>query len=343
MLSSPTGLEQALPAEVLRPAGTFMRTSDIDAASEAIKEAYAPNRLQVADGRARMDLRMWLNDLPGLNLGYVSFGTEVSVSAPPPSRYVVCLPTAGRLEVGSGRDSLVASPGTGAITSAFEPSFFNDWSPDCRLVTLRFDKAELENVLSSLLGRPLSRTVRFDLRMNLTTARAESFLRSVTMLRAELQRPDGMTSEPMMAASLARLVMTGLLLAQPHNYSQELQQPARSVMPGSIRNAIELIESGPAEVCSVADLAKAASLSVRALEEGFQKHVGMPPMTYLRQIRLERVHAELGMADSGTTTASSVARRWGFSHYGRFATAYRSKFGKAPAETLREDRRVRWT
>jgi AraC-like DNA-binding protein len=42
-------------------------------------------------------------------------------------------------------------------------------------------------------------------------------------------------------------------------------------------------------------------------------------MAYLRQVRMARAHEELLAADSERTTASTVARKWGFGHYGRFA------------------------
>jgi AraC-like DNA-binding protein len=40
-------------------------------------------------------------------------------------------------------------------------------------------------------------------------------------------------------------------------------------------------------------------------------------------------------ADPFTTTATAVARKWGFGHYGRFAADYRRRFGHKPSETLR--------
>jgi transcriptional regulator GlxA family with amidase domain len=58
-------------------------------------------------------------------------------------------------------------------------------------------------------------------------------------------------------------------------------------------------------------------------------------MAYLRQIRLTRAHEELRQARPGRTTVALVAHRWGFSHLGRFAAAYRERYGVAPSGTLR--------
>jgi AraC-like DNA-binding protein len=58
-------------------------------------------------------------------------------------------------------------------------------------------------------------------------------------------------------------------------------------------------------------------------------------MAYLRQVRMARAHEELLAADPELTTASAIARKWGFGHYGRFAAEYARRFCRKPSETLR--------
>jgi transcriptional regulator GlxA family with amidase domain len=88
-------------------------------------------------------------------------------------------------------------------------------------------------------------------------------------------------------------------------------------------------------VASVTDLARRANTSVRSLEEGFRAHLGTTPMRYLRDVRLAHAHEALRRGDPEATTATAIAHRWGFNHYGRFASQYRVKFGRTPGETLR--------
>ncbi len=73
-------------------------------------------------------------------------------------------------------------------------------------------------------------------------------------------------------------------------------------------------------------------LRVRRLQEGFQEYVGATPSACLRDIRLARAHEDL-MAAS-TSTVAEVAARWNFTNTGRFAAAYRDKYGCAPSTTL---------
>jgi AraC-like DNA-binding protein len=58
-------------------------------------------------------------------------------------------------------------------------------------------------------------------------------------------------------------------------------------------------------------------------------------MTYLREVRLLRIHSELREVDPDTVTVGALASRWGFLHAGRFAAAYKRKFGCSPSTTLR--------
>jgi transcriptional regulator GlxA family with amidase domain len=55
-------------------------------------------------------------------------------------------------------------------------------------------------------------------------------------------------------------------------------------------------------------------------------------MRYLRQVRLNRAREDLTQAHG---TVADTAYYWGFTNPGRFARAYRDRFGELPAETLK--------
>jgi transcriptional regulator GlxA family with amidase domain len=56
--------------------------------------------------------------------------------------------------------------------------------------------------------------------------------------------------------------------------------------------------SSPAARCHV---------SARSLQEGFRIHLGISPMTYLREVRLRRAHETLRRSDPSVVTVASVA------------------------------------
>jgi transcriptional regulator GlxA family with amidase domain len=112
--------------------------------------------------------------------------------------------------------------------------------------------------------------------------------------------------------------------------------PSGAVRPPAVRRAIAYLEDSAAEDVRISDVAAAARLSTRALQEAFRQHLDTTPMAYLKSIRLARAHADLrrSSVEDGTTVAA-VAYRWGFGNLGRFAADYRQEFGRSPREVLR--------
>lgn len=102
-----------------------------------------------------------------------------------------------------------------------------------------------------------------------------------------------------------------------------------------VRLAIEAIEAGPDLPLTTSTLAAHCNVSVRTLQAGFQHHLGVSPMAYLRDERLRRARLELESADPSSTTVAEIAHRWGFSHLGRFGAAYKARYGETPARALR--------
>ena len=66
----------------------------------------------------------------------------------------------------------------------------------------------------------------------------------------------------------------------------------------------------------------------------FQRHLGMSPMAYVREVRVRSAHRDLRSADPAHTTVAAIAHRWGFTHLGRFAAAHKKKFGNTPVQAL---------
>ncbi len=87
-----------------------------------------------------------------------------------------------------------------------------------------------------------------------------------------------------------------------------------------------------AEQITLAGLASACGASERTLLKQFQRLVGLPPLAYLRRLRLNVARNELTRAENNDVI-SDIAMRCGFSHLGRFAAEYRRLFGETPSAT----------
>jgi transcriptional regulator GlxA family with amidase domain len=136
---------------------------------------------------------------------------------------------------------------------------------------------------------------------------------------------------------LQHLLIEGLLLTQPHNYTAALIDDGRPASEAVVKRAIDLVRAYPESAWTTAKLARATGVSARALQKAFARSGEPPPMTYLRHLRLHRVRAELADASQRrcSATITTVASRWGFVHLGRFAQQYRQVFGESPSQTLR--------
>jgi AraC-like DNA-binding protein len=103
----------------------------------------------------------------------------------------------------------------------------------------------------------------------------------------------------------------------------------------AVARAIAYIDACVAEHVTLPDIAEAARLSVRGVQYAFQRHLGVTPLSYLRDRRLDACRVELIASDPAVTSVAAVARRWGFAHLSRFAQAYRERFGEYPSVTIR--------
>jgi transcriptional regulator GlxA family with amidase domain len=158
------------------------------------------------------------------------------------------------------------------------------------------------------------------------------------MLNHQLGHADSVVLQPLVAPPLVDGFIRGFLLVTGHPYRERLDAPAETGRPAAIRTAIDIMEAEPQTPLTIYALAARCHVSVRTLQEGFQRHVGVPPMAYLRKVRLRRAHDDLCAADPSAQTVASIARSWGFAHMGRFAAAHEAEYGVSPVRVLRGTR-----
>jgi AraC-like DNA-binding protein len=314
------------------PASRSVSACDVAEATSALKDVYQAVTLRVGKKQPRLQMRLQTLDLWGGKLAKLNITNATIVTEPYPY-YTVVLPSSGRLRLSTTNDSASLNPKVGAVLTPGGPVRADYPANAGDVVTLVIEPQALHDELATMLGRHVKSPLNFAFRLDPT--HSTPFRRAMSLLNAELAAPAGMTDSPRTSGHLARLVIAGLLLSQPHDFSRELLEPAGLLGPATVRAAVAAIEERAAEILTVADIARASNISVRALENGFRRHLGMPPMKYLRQLRMTRAHQELLGADPTRTTATSVALKWHFAHYGRFAADYRRRYGCQPSETLR--------
>ena len=104
--------------------------------------------------------------------------------------------------------------------------------------------------------------------------------------------------------------------------------------PRFVLRAQAYIEQYAHEPLTAGVIAENAGISVRSLFSGFRKYRDTTPMAYLRDLRLDKVRAELLAGPTCRGSVTRIALHWGFSHFGQFSAAYRRRFGELPSQTV---------
>lgn len=200
---------------------------------------------------------------------------------------------------------------------------------------LRIERNALEDTLSSAIGHHVHGQIDFAPSIITSRGPARSLIQVVLMLNHELTQPDTALTQALIASHLAESVTRTVLLATDHPYRHALTASGCYLAPKVIRRAVEIIEAQAHQPLTLSYLAAQSCVSTRTLQDGFRRHMGMSPMAYLRQVRLRYAHQDLLEADASVDTVTSIAQRWGYSNYGRFAAAHAARYGEAPSNTLR--------
>jgi AraC-like DNA-binding protein len=146
---------------------------------------------------------------------------------------------------------------------------------------------------------------------------------------------DAVARQPLLLGNAARLIAGAALSTFPNTAVTDPTATDRwDACAATLHRALAYMEEHLGEDISVADLAAAAHVSVRAIQLAFRRHLDTTPTARLRGMRLERARLDLLEADPRRCTIAEVATRWGFSP-SRFAGYFRQAYGVHPGEVFR--------
>lgn len=117
-----------------------------------------------------------------------------------------------------------------------------------------------------------------------------------------------------------------------------LENPEIIVKPARparlVRQATDLAIADESGSIGLLEICAELKVSLRTLHYAFQDVTGMSPATWLRRIRLNRVHKTLLRSAPDDILVKQVAIENGFLHAGHFSDQYQRFFGCLPSETL---------
>lgn len=310
------------------------RATRFDAFRESVNSVFYPARIEPCSRGGLLQRRtLRAVSLKYLTVGFVRFGTETRIDPGPLGSYHVNVPLAGCVESECGPRQVLARPGTATVFTPREHTRLPRWGPDADVLCVKIERRSLESELEGLLGRPVDSCVRFDLAFDVTGATGSSWLSALRLLLDELDSEQSLTRRSAAhCEQLERLIISTLLRAQPHDHHEALFEAAPPARSRIVKRVLDALEAAPEQPWTLGDMARVAGVGARRLQQGFAEQTGMSPITYLRTLRLERARFDLG---DGAESVGAVAHRWGFTHLGRFAEAYRTRFGETPSQTLR--------
>lgn len=248
--------------------------------------------------------------------------------------YRVFLMRSGRAEWVHPGFAVGGVAGTAAVYTPEGPGALR-WNANTEILLIKIDRRAVEDALSDALGRPMTAEPDFEPLMPIDTGPAQSWINMLGLFAEQFFHPDGLIHQPLVGMPFVDSLVRGFLLAAEHSYRNALLGREPSVTPRAIRAAVDVIEAEAHLPLTLSSIAARSQVSVRSLQQGFRRHLGMSPMSYLREVRLHRAHQDLVESDPSTVTVASVAYGWGFTNLGRFAAAHTARYREPPAKTLR--------
>jgi AraC-like DNA-binding protein len=313
--------------------GEVFETTDVEFAEHALSSAYGSMRLSAHGERRGMRLahdRLTL----AARLDHVSFAMTFDADAAPPGALIFCELTSGRVRHGSGHGDRCYGPGQPFL--AVQPEHgYTATVADADAEAAVIHSALPNELAESAPGRA-PRPVRFTGFEPVSPQAAAQWHATYAYVRDTVLTSPEAAGQPLVAASVTRLLAATALAVFPNNALTDPTTADRhDASPPALRRAVAFIEENAHTDITVADIAAAAFVTIRAVQLAFQRHRDTTPTQYLRQVRLARAHRDLIAADPDSRTVTAVAYRWGFHSPSRFAAAYRYAYGINPGRTLR--------
>ncbi|AEA64668.1 anthranilate 1,2-dioxygenase regulatory protein AndR [Burkholderia gladioli] len=325
----------------------LFESRDLDETRERISRVMQPHALVPGGRRHGGAAHMDFVRLGRLGLGAIAFGEAMQVRVDAVDGYhLLMFCVAGHARVRAGGRLLAVDGRTGVICAPGE-TFDAELSADCEQFVMRIDAAALAALTDGAPG--------LDPVVGVGGASLAPWFQQLMLVARSPDLLEAACANPRVADRIEQLLLDLLVDGHPARAAGRLGLPARAhaalpvpagnpaglaiaprrhdPAPAFVRRAQEFVETAYAQPLQLADIVAAAGVPERTLREGFLQFRGLSPTQFLRATRLEHAREMLGAAAPGRRIAD-IALDCGFAHLGRFAIAYRERFGESPSDTL---------
>lgn len=303
----------------------YFESTDVDDTRQRIATVLQPHRLTPGVVRAGHTAHMNYVRIDGLGFGTIGYAGAMGVDAGEiEDYYLAILSLSGYADVTVAGRRTIVGPTQGVIVGP-QMRFGGTFSGDCEQFFVRIDKR-------AMLAHTGYDHLHIEPTLDLTRPELAPWLAQLRLLASSPETIALAQRDRRVGVEFERLLVTMLLAGQPH-HCQTRATPA-ALVPRTVKRAKAYIDEHACEPITLAGIAEAAGVPVRTLLDSFQRYSHASPMQIVRESRLERARDMLLRARE-TERVADIALGCGFANLGRFANAYREKFGETPSATLR--------
>ncbi|HEV3427346.1 MAG TPA: AraC family transcriptional regulator [Paraburkholderia sp.] len=296
-----------------------------------VARLLGPHSMQ-AQGREPLNAELYDVALAHGGLAELSYGRATRIDfAGNAAQFLFRLTLSGACELSSGREHAAVTRGSISVSSPARASRI-ETSSDCRSLLLRIERDALEHKLAELLQATPRTPLRFAMSVDAAHRGAAIVRETLGHLHRMHAHCDVASAATLFGGDLTQWLMTMLLTQLPHTYSDTLlRSDTRTPLPVHVRRARDHIDAHLDTPLTLAVLARVAGVSPRTLQNGFAQFVGQSPAAYVRERRLEAVHAKLTLEPQASVAQTMLA--CGVQSFGHFTKAYVRRYGHAPSVT----------
>lgn len=311
-------------------------SDDLDRTEEFLSNAYA--RMRIGNGTSDSSrARIHRSAIDALSVDELVLDFDMSYAVTPLGRICLCVVHEGTIE-DHVYQGVSDSFGPGDVVSFAPPEL----SYAGRVRAARYNITMLDPaLLTQVAGEPATgrgEPVRLTGHRPVSPAAGDRLRTAIRYVRDHVLADPAVADQPLVASTAAHHLAATVLATFPNTASGDPTGADRQdARPSALRRALAHIDDHADQPLTVAEIAEAAHISVRALQYAFRRHLDSTPLEYLRKVRLSHAHDELAAADpEDGATVTDIAARWGFYHPGRFATLYRHSYDRPPRRTLHD-------
>ncbi|MBG0566043.1 helix-turn-helix transcriptional regulator [Actinoplanes aureus] len=313
------------------PNTTAFVSTDADTISGYLSDAYGAG-MRVSSSDHNPQLRHRRTHAPGFHLETIAQSATLDFDGEPLPTLVIVTTNTARLQRTSGDSDRRYRPGDVCLGAYPGRPFTCTWSPG-ELTTCVLDLAVLDRIAAPAPAwQPTP--VRFT-SLDPHSATAAAHWRHTHAYVTDLLDNPEAAGSPLLIANATHLLATAALATFANTaLTDPTIEDRRDATPTTLRRALAYIDDNADQTITVADIAAAARVSIRALQLAFRRYRDTTPMAHLHRVRLQHADHMLATADPSTTTVAAVAARWGFTNPRLFAAHYRNAYGVPPSHTL---------